>query len=204
MRVRPIAILFLVALWMPVSVQATDRALAPPMVDGDCSEYAALGALRQVVDANVTLSVYQDRHYVWICYTLPPDTFGLLDMRVESGALAKPMNLHVSAQLGEWPADEPDAVPQMPDSDTWWRTRGWVANWQWFHGVDASGPTPKARFVYAHGRELQLSRARFGSDPIYVVLNIARIRRADGSEYSLRIPKSGRMTIPAAIGTPQH
>lgn len=200
-RVRPFALIFLVGLWMHSLAAAAALTPPPPMVDGDCNEYAALGAHQQVVDESVTLSVYQDRHYVWICYTLPAHSFGLLDMRVEGDALPKPVNLHVSAQLGEWPADEPDAVPQDPDSDTWWRTHGWVANWQWFHGVDTSGATPRARFVFARGRELQLSRERFGDGPIHLVLDIARIRRADGSEYTLRIPGTGRYTVPAVIGT---
>ena len=169
---------------------------APPMVDGDCGEYAALGAERHVVDADVTLSIHQDPHYIWVCYTLPEDSFGMLDMRVESDALARPLNLHVSAQLGEWPADDPDAAPSGASSDAWWRIHGWTANWQWFHGLDTSGASPRPAFVYARAREVQLARSRFGSGPVRLVLKIESIRRADGSDSALRVPESGVLTVP--------
>jgi hypothetical protein len=164
-------------------------------VDGDCGEYAALGAHRETVDQHVTLTVHQDSHFVWLCYTLPPNSFGFLDLRIASAVLAKPLNLHVSAQLGEWPADEPDLAPRGEDSELWWTIDGWTANWQWYHGVDASGSSPKPIFKFAPGREVQLSKQRFGDGVIELVLNIGRIRRADGREYSLRFPQSGVYTL---------
>ena len=186
---------FLSCLLFPFAVAASDGAPRPPMVDGDCSEYAALGAHRETLAQDVTLSVHQDVHFVWLCYTLPADSFGLLDLRVESAALPKPMNLHVSAQLGEWPADEPAGVPQSPDSDVWWKVTGWTANWQWFHGIDRSGTPARTVFKFAPGREVQLSKDRFGHGPIELVFDIGRIRRANGSEFSLRFPKSGVYTV---------
>jgi hypothetical protein len=129
----------------------------PPLLDGRCDEYAALAAERHRVTSTVDLFVLQDRDYVWLCYTLPPDTFGALDMVLAAPALAEPLNLHVSAQLGEWPAGQP--APADASSSTWWNQRGWSAFPVPFNGTKPDG---SIKFRPTPGRELQLGKARFG------------------------------------------
>lgn len=170
-----------------------------PTTHGDCGEYAALGAQRQVVDADVTLGIHQNRQYIRVCCTLPEHSFGMLDMRVGSDALAKPLIMHASAQLGEWPADDPEAAPRSASSDMWWRIHGWTANGRWFHGRDTTGASPRPAFVHARAREVQLAPSRFGSGPVRLVLDIAGIRRADGSDSALRVPEHDVHTVPAVL-----
>lgn len=193
-----LSLIALLGACLPVCALAETTAPAPPMVDGDCGEYAALGAQRHVVDADVALSIHQDRHCIRVCCTLPEHSFGMLDMRVESDALAKPLNLHVSAQLGEWPADDPEAAPRSASSDVRWRTRldGQLAAVSWAGHL---GCIARPAFVHARGREVQLARSRFGSGPVRLVLDIARIRRADSSDSALRVPERGVLTVPAVL-----
>ncbi|GAB3425825.1 hypothetical protein NX773_19205 [Massilia solisilvae] len=162
-----------------------------PLVDGDCSEYARLPA--QAIDAGsgVTLYVYQDEHHVWLCYTYPPGSMGQLDMQVSTGKLAAPLNLHVSAQLGEWPVGRDDLTPHSPESDLWWNFSGWTANIIWLNGMDRSGPQPRYRWKNAAGRELQLAKQRFGHGEWKLALTIHDIKAADGKSREVRFPADG-------------
>lgn len=178
---------WLVATGMLVALPAL--AAAPtPMVDGDCGEYAALGAQRETIVDGVTLHVHQDRDHVWLCYTVPDGSFGLLDLRIESDALPEPVNVHVSAKLGEWPADRPELAPQGPDSPLWWNHRGWTAHWIAYDGVDRDAAPPRPRWRLGGAREVQLFRARFGAGEWRLAFDIQRIRGADGTDSNVRFP----------------
>jgi hypothetical protein len=82
-----------------------DPSIIPPMIDGRCEEYNGLNATQVKMDEAVTLHVYQSKHFVWLCYDYPEGSYGTLDLRVEAPGLKEAMNLHISAQLGDWPAD---------------------------------------------------------------------------------------------------
>ena len=169
-----------------------------PLVDGDCGEYAALGARTDTIADGVLLHAYRDRDYVWLCYTLPADSFGSLDLRVESDALPQALNLHVSAQLGEWPADHPGQGPQTGDSPLWWNHHGWTAHWIRFNGMEPDATPPRPHFRRGGARELQLSRQRFGDGELRLVFAIQRVRQADGAYADLRYPEQGVYRVPAA------
>lgn len=192
--------------WMTMLLMATTgahaAALAPPLVDGDCGEYPGLGVRPLTLAPKVDLFVYQDAHYVWLCYTYPDNSFGTVDVRLETPALSAPLNLHVSAQLGEWPAEDPEAAPQDPQSDRWWNARGWIANPVWANGLDDSGETVRTRYKNAPARELQLSQGRFGRGEWRFSLKIGLIRGADGKFYEVNFPADGSLyTLP--VGAPQ-
>ena len=70
---------------------------APPLVDGNCSEYPPLKAERISVSKDVDLHIYQDRHFVWLCYTYPDGSFATADLKLTAPALTFQINLHVSA-----------------------------------------------------------------------------------------------------------
>ena len=128
-------------------------AQAPPLVDGNCSEYARLKATRLVVSKDVDLHIFQDRHFVWLCYTYPDGSFATADLKLTAPALTYAINLHVSAQLAEWPVDKPDLAPKNPESDSWWNATGWTANPVWINGMDRSGASPRYKFKNAKARE---------------------------------------------------
>ncbi|HJU55467.1 MAG TPA: hypothetical protein VJ715_12875 [Pyrinomonadaceae bacterium] len=163
----------------------------PPLVDGSCEEYARLRAKRVAVSKDVELHVYQDKHYVWMCYSYPEGSFGTVDVKLKTAALPAPLNLHVSAQLGEWPADKPELAPQNAESELWWNAVGWTANPVWINGMDRSGEKPRYRFKNAKARELQLSKRRFGRGAWSFSMEIRSIKGGDGKLYDVVFPKAG-------------
>jgi len=153
---------------------------APPLVDGKCQEYEGLSAQVIELDHGVKLHFYQNQHYVWICYCYQEGSYGTLDLQVEAPGLDEPLNLHVSAQLGEWPVNKPEEQPQDPLSDKWWNHVGWTANEIWPNGIDRSGERAQPQFKNAKARELQLSKARFGRGEWKLKFNIRALRTTNG------------------------
>lgn len=164
---------------------------APPLVDGDCTDYKLPGTRTFPVAAGIDLHVAEDEHFVWFCYTYPPGSMAQLDMTLRTPRLAEPLNLHVSAQLGEWPAGRADLAPADPNSDLWWNTRGWTANTLHINGMDTSGPAPRYRWKHTPGRELQLSKQRFGSGPWEFSMAIYQVRQGDAMR-TVHFPSGGK------------
>lgn len=159
-----------------------------PLLDGQCGEYDALDAREVEMSEQITLQVFQDASYVWLCYALPDDSYGTLDLTLRTTTLESPVNLHVSAQLGEWPANDPDLAPQTADSDLWWQVDGWWSNAVSFNGTDDAQDPPGLNFRPSAGRELQLSKARFGKGMWNARFEIRAIRLPDGTRTSLTYP----------------
>lgn len=173
---------------------------AYPLLDGDCGEYAVLAQARYEVSDAVTLYLFQDRDYVWLCYTLPENSFGMADLVVDAPALDAPLNLHVSAQLGEWPAGKPEAAPASADSAQWWNHRGWTGTTVRFNGAkaeldDAGKPGVDYNFRLSPARELQLSKQRFGRGQWRWHIDIRNVADGKGGQASLRFPKAGEQTL---------
>jgi len=127
-----------------------------PLLDGRCDEYPAVPHEQHVIARDVALFVFQDRDYVWLCVTLPPNELGALDLDIAAPGLAAPLDLHASAQLGEWPVGT--APPDDAASDRWGNQRGWTALTVPFHGMRDGAPA----FAHPLARELQLAKQRFG------------------------------------------
>ena len=187
----------LFSLALPFAAAAALAAPAPPLVDGDCTDYKLPGARSTAIAPGIELHVAEDDHFVWFCYTFPAGSMAQLDMTLKTPRLAQALNLHVSAQLGEWPAGRADLAPASPDSDMWWNTQGWTANTLRVNGMDTSGPAPRYRWKHTPGRELQLSKQRFGSGRWEFALAIHQIRHgaalrtvnfpADGALYAMEV-----------------
>ncbi|WP_282043047.1 hypothetical protein [Winogradskyella flava] len=161
----------------------------PPIVDGFDNEYKSLNTTSLKISDDVTLRVYQNEHFVWLTYNVPEDSYGTMDMVLESPNLTEPINLHVSAQVGEWPANKPELAPQVPESDKWGITKGWTGNPIWLKGLDRSGTEPQLKFKSAPARELQISKSYFGKGVWKFNLEIRAIKDNDGKSQSLIFPK---------------
>jgi hypothetical protein len=164
------------------------QALQTPLLDGRCSEYAELGALSQDLEHGVRLWVYQNDDYVWMCLGLPELSFGTLDLALDAPKLDAPRALHVSAQLGEWPLDQPAQAPQSADSPLWWQLRGWTANTLRFNGMEAAENGPTARFLPSEARELQFAKARFGVGTWRFRFDLNTVKGADGLWHTIKFP----------------
>lgn len=161
---------------------------APPLVDGSCQEYEGLEAQIIALDYGVKLHMYQDDHYVWFCYCYADGSFGTLDMEVESPNLDGPLNLHVSAQLGEWPINQPELAPKNSQSDKWWNHKGWTANEVWMNGLNRTEERTSPRWKNAPARELQLSKTRFGRGDWKIKMQINSVKKPDEGLASITFP----------------
>ena len=173
---------------------ATDRT-APPMVDGNCEDYERLGVVPIQIHDAVNLYFYQDEHYVWIGFDYPEGSYGTMDLKLKTPTLEKTVNLHVSAQIGEWLADQPETAPDTPESDQWWNNTGWIANPVWINGTDTTGGQRRYKFKNAGARELQLARERFGEGNWELQLQIRAIRQEDGTFTSVLSPADSSMFV---------
>ena len=182
--------IILLPMWLISCTTNTDTpSEAPPLVDGNCSEYAKMASDSIQLSDDVMLHIYQDAHYVWLCYCYPKESFGTLDLQLISKKYLEPINLHVSAQLGEWPANNPELAPQTPQSDKWWEIEGWTANPVWLNGRDTT--TNQINFKNANARELQLSKKRFGRGLWEIQMEIRSIKGRDGEFYNIQFPEDG-------------
>lgn len=195
---RPRAATLLMVLALGACVHGGPRRdVAYPLMDGRCDEFPAIAQTRYVVAEGITLYQFQDPHYVWFCYTIPEGDFGTMDLHVAAPGLVAPLNLHVSAQLGEWRVDRPDEAPTHPQSDLWWNHRGWSGYWTGFNGLEARADAqePSPRFRRHPGREVQLDKRRFGRGAWRWSIEIHGITGADGKPRRLRYPEHGDLHL---------
>lgn len=196
-------VLVIAGLWLlaaTASAAQSRQTPAYPLLDGACDEYPALAQAKYEVSDDITLYLFQDRDYVWLCYTLPENSFGMADLVVDAPALDAPLNLHVSAQLGEWPAGKPEAAPASADSAQWWNHRGWTGATVRFNGAkaeldDAGKPRVDYNFRLSPARELQLSKQRFGRGQWRWHIDIRNVADGKGGQASLRFPKQGEQAL---------
>ncbi len=166
------------------------QAASYPHFDGKCTEYKSLKASAYKLPHNVGMSIFQDENYVWICLDLPPESYGALDLSVDAPGLKEPMNLHVSAQLGEWPIAKPEEMPQTAESEKWGNVTGWYSNAVAFNGMNTSGENPRPKYKFSTGRELQISKAHFGRGTWELKLELGLVRDSEGKFQSLTYPAS--------------
>ena len=174
-----------------ISCNETIDAPEPPLVDGKYDDYVRLGVAPIVLSDDVNLYIYQNKHYVWLAYNYPEESFGTLDLEIDTDSLDKPLNLHVSAQLGEWEVGNDEQQPKDSVSDLWWETEGWISNVVWLNGMDRPGDEPQINFKNAECRELQISKTRFGKGTWQLKFNIGAIVGADGERYEINYPENG-------------
>ena len=165
-----------------------------PMLDGSCDDHEG-GDSRFQPGANVRAFVHQTRDHVWLCFAVPEGSFATLDVRIEAPALREPLNLHASAQLGEWPADDRSAAPAGPDSPLWWKIRGWRANTTPFNGTVRTAGNLQVRFRPVIGREVQLSKSRFGKGQWRISATLSDIARPEGGSAEVRWPQEGSARV---------
>jgi hypothetical protein len=174
------------------------HALQTPLLDGRCSEYPELGALSQDLDQGVRLWIYQNDDYVWMCLGLPELSFGTLDLALDAPKLESPRALHVSAQLGEWPLDQPELAPPDANSPLWWQVRGWTANTLRFNGMESGEDSGKARFQPSEARELQFAKARFGIGTWRFRFDLHAVKGGDGLWHTIQFPAASEAERPWA------
>lgn len=170
-----------------------------PLLDGRCDEYRSLPAKVIARGDGVSVRLFQDTDYVWLCYDLPEGSYGTLDLVVEAPGLPDPLNLHVSAQLGEWRAEHPDEAPQSSDSKLWWKIDGWWANAVSLNGMRDTDEGSRPNFLPSEGRELQISKERFGRGTWRLRFSINAVQTPDGEMNQVAFPSADGQQISVEI-----
>ena len=184
--------LLVVALAACASTSTPPRSPAYPLLDSRCDEYQALAHERHTIAPGMELFAFQDRDYVWLCYTTAAPNHAPMDMVVSAPALAEPLDIHVSAQLGEWPANREDLVPKDGASELWWNHQGWGALTIPFNGLTADG---KVNWRQMPGREMQIAKARFGRGSWKLRFKIYNVRFGEAEPTTIEFPKTGELEL---------
>jgi hypothetical protein len=168
-------------------------AAAEPMLDGRCDDYAGTAAVAELT--GVKAYVRQTTEHVWLCFAVPEGSYASLDLTIQAPKLAKPLNLHASAQLGEWAADNPAAAPANASSPEWWNVDGWWASTTPFNGAITTPQGRQVNFRTVAGRELQLSKRRFGTGAWSLSATLADVQGGSDTMISVRWPRSGSFRL---------
>lgn len=130
------------------------------VLDGRCAEVEWRGSAAVELGAGVVFRAREDGDQVHLCIQPPTDGLGTLDIHLAAPTAGAPVNLHVSAQVGEsvWtPAGWSEIV--WLNYDRWYGTPVPLAN------VEAGPEGPRLRFAPGTARELTLDKSRFGPLP---------------------------------------
>ena len=170
------------------------------MLDGRCDDHAQAVRAQPIGDGAAAYA-RQTADHVWLCFAVPDGSYASLDLRIETPALARPLNLHASAQLGEWAADEPGAAPANGSSESWWKgVDGWWASTTPFNGSIATPEGRRTNFRTVRGREVQLSKRRFGLGLWKVSAVISDVAVPGGGRVSVKWPASGQAVLTVGSG----
>lgn len=182
MRTLIAMLLSVSAIQAPPSLAVPDTT-TPLLLDGRCDGDEWRNASRTPLRDGMELLLQQNSSQVALCVTLPPDSYGTMDLYVGSQTVPIPINLHASAQVGERQRT----------------TTGWP---EWIFGNQRdwySPPVALSRATVTDGkvqltfgavaaREVVVAKEKFGRGPWRVMLEV----RALGAD------KRGSLQFPAA------
>jgi predicted alpha/beta superfamily hydrolase len=189
MNAPRIAALCLVVQW---AVAATAQEIAPGklgpnqriLVDTICDASEWASASRTRVTETTELLAAQDSAALYLCLTLPPESYGTMDLYVLGTLSEAPSNLHASAQVGE----RVKGASGWPEW-TFGNHRQWYSPPVAVTGADVVDGRARMKFTNASGREVAIEKAKFGKGPWRFMIEI----RALGADKrgSLKFPANG-------------
>ncbi|MDB5367540.1 MAG: hypothetical protein JWM77_3467 [Rhodospirillales bacterium] len=130
------------------------------LLDGRCEAAEWARAARLDLGSGASLLVQEDADHVFVCVRGPAGGLNTLDLYLVTDRAPVPVDLHVSAQVGE------RTLTQSGWPDWQWRNQtGWYGTPVPFAGMTDLEGAPRPAFARDTDRELQLSKARFGPLP---------------------------------------
>ena len=163
---------------VPGRVDGNERVL----LDTTCDAAEWANAARTRVSDSSELLALQDPASVYLCVTLPPDSYGTMDLYVVGADGGEPFNLHASAQVGE----RRKAAGVWPDW-TFGNHRLWYSPPVAATGASVVDSRARMTFGPVAGREVAIDRRKLGVGPWRFMAEI----RALGTD------KRGTLTFPA-------
>jgi predicted alpha/beta superfamily hydrolase len=154
------------------------------LIDARCDDREWGGAARTPLTETSALLVMHDETSVYLCATLPPESYGTMDLYVMGQGDAFPVNLHASAQVGER-RKTADGWPEW----TFGNHRSWYSPPVAVTGAQVVDGRARMTFSNVGGREVAIEKRKFGASPWRFMIEI----RALGTEKrgSLRFPSTG-------------
>ena len=162
----------------PVPLAATTAIFAEaatrPLLDGRCDDAAYQDTTAHALGDGVSLFAVSDAHSFTLCIALPQPGFAALDLVLEP-EVGRPVELHVSAQLGErtW-------TPTLARPWTFGPVSGWFSPVTPYIGME--GATPRFRDVSA--REIQFDRTRFHASSYGLRVSLSALGPSAGERLS--------------------
>lgn len=167
----------------------------PVLLDGLCPEGEWALAKRVELGGGATLLAQADASFLSFCVLLPPESAGAMDVYVD-GLLDPPVDLHLSAQVGE---------RTMTEAGTWPEWAGFGNHQGWFGPpvrFNVTGRTPLGErtvvFQPSASRELQLSSRRFGDGPWKIMIQLHAV--GPGMANEIVWPKGAKADTPETWG----
>ena len=132
---------------------AIGEAEKPVLLDNRCDAREWKGAAKTAIAPGVELLAMADEDYVYLCWTLPPESLGALDLYlIVEGETTR--DLHVSAQVGER-----SLGPTGWSEFVWGEHSGWYGPPVRSTGYEAVPDGRRAvRFADSAAREVQIDR----------------------------------------------
>ena len=175
----------------------------PVLLDGRCDPAEYAKAESRDLELGVVFHAMHDEQFITLCAALPPDSLGTMDLYLQPESGGPITNLHISAQVGERTYQD----GENPDW-TWGNHRGWYGPPVAFTGATVRPDgTARATFADATGREIRLSKSRFGQGPWKMRIELRAVGPAKAN--TVRIPTNeGEWTAlrlrPAESGEPKR
>lgn len=102
----------------------------------------------------------QDATHVYLCVTLPAESYGTMDLFVAAPGAATPTNLHASAQVGER-EKSPAGWPEW----SFGNNRGWYSPPVAVTALSVVDGRVRLMFAIIAAREVAIEKAKFGPGP---------------------------------------
>lgn len=184
----------LLALPLAAAETATVPAVGERVVllDGACGDAEYAGAATIELGAGQTLEALRRGEELWLCIPVRQGGLATMDLYLVSPGEKTPLNLHVSAQIGERRL----ANGAWPDY-AWWNHQRWSAFWVPFNGFEGEGAARRAKFNSTSGRELVLDLGRFGRGDWFWRLELRHVVDAEGKTRDVDYPAGSPPLDPA-------
>ena len=190
MKLPRIVALCCIALCVPSALSAQDISaghidpVEGVLIDTICDAAEWAGAARTRLTETSDLLSMQDATSVYLCVTLPPESYGTMDLYIKGPAESPPVNLHASAQVGE----RQQTATGWPEW-TFGNHRLWYSPPVAVTGAEVVDGRARMSFTNVAGREVAIEKRKFGAGPWRFMIEI----RALGADKrgSFRFPSAG-------------
>jgi|GEM_PF-6653156 len=162
------------------------KAITPILVDGVCDEDAWDQTPHLNIGEGAALDWLQDENYLYMCLQMPKGSYGTFDLYYLDPADGQPVDLHVSAQVGERKMQN-GVWPEY----IWWNNTAWTAN-----NVEMQYRDGKlAGFVEPEGHELQASMLKLANSngEITLMLHVRALMKEDGTRSGTAVWPAGAL-----------